>query len=325
LSIPGNAYLAGPYKGAPLSMAVITPATAGPFDLGTVVVRIALNVNVETTQVTAVSDVIPDVYGGVKLDVRSIDVNLDRQKFIHNPTNCEPHATTGTLQGGGSDPTNPAAFSTFAFSTPYITTECNKLSFKPKLTVELLGGRKGAKRRGHPGIKAVLKANEKDANIARTALTLPPTMLLDNAHIKTICTKVQLAANTCPKGAKYGMAEATSPLLEGKLKGPIYLVSSSNKLPDLVADLRGQINVQLHGVISTVKGGMKTTFRKVPDAPVTKFILKLEGKSKGLIINSTDLCKSPPKAKLNIKGQNGKQVKNNKFKLKTGCSKKHKK
>jgi hypothetical protein len=326
LSIPGNAYLAGPYKGAPLSMAVITPATTGPFDLGTVVVRIALFVDVESTQVTAKSDVIPDVYGGVKLDVRSIDVNLDREKFIHNPTNCEAHATTGTLQGGGSDPTNPAAFSSFAFSTPYITTECKKLSFKPKLTVQLLGGRKGAKRRGHPGIKAVLKANEKDANIARTALTLPPTMLLDNAHIKTICTRVQLAAQECPKAAKYGKAEATSPLLEGKLKGPIYLVSSSNKLPDLVADLRGQINVQLHGVISTVKGGMKTTFRKVPDAPVTKFTLQLNGKSKGLIINSKDLCKFPPKAKLNIKGQNGKQVKNNKFKLKTGCpKKKHKK
>ena len=144
-------------------------------------------------------------------------------------------------------------------------------------------------------------------------------MLLDNSHFKTICTRVQLAANQCPAAAKYGTATANTPLLSGKLSGPVYLVSSNDKLPNLVADLRGQVNIQLRGVITSVKGAMKTTFPTVPDAPVTKFVLKMQGGGKGLIINSQDLCKSSRKGKLNMKGQNGKQVKNNKFTIKASC------
>jgi len=325
IRIKGTAYLAGPYKGAPLSLATVTPAVAGPYDVGTVVVRIALNVNPETTQINAVSDVIPHLLDGVKLDIRAIDVDVNRSGFMHNPTNCDAKSIDGAIQGGGSNPADPAAFSSYPVSSPYLTTECDKLGFKPKLSVKLLGGRRAAKRRQHPGIQAVLTTREGDANVARTALTLPSTMLLDNAHIKTICTRVQLAAQQCPAESVYGRASAKSPLLEGELSGPVYLVSSSNKLPDLVADLHGQVNVQLHGVISTVKGGLKTVF-EAPDAPVSKFTLNMDKGSKGLIINSKDLCKTPPKAKLNMKGQNGAQVKNNKFKLKTSCpKKKHKK
>ena len=65
----GKAYLAGPYKGAPISMAILTPAVAGPFDLGTVVVRAALNVDPETARIHAVSDPIPTILQGIPLDV----------------------------------------------------------------------------------------------------------------------------------------------------------------------------------------------------------------------------------------------------------------
>jgi len=151
-------------------------------------------------------------------------------------------------------------------------------------------------------------------------------MLLDNAHIKTICTRVQLAANNCPKAAIYGKASATSPLIEGVLRGPVYLVSSSHQLPDLVADLRGQVNIQLHGVISSVKGRMKTVFNNTPDAPVTKFKLQMNGGKKGLVINSLDICKNKGsrKAKLVMKGYNGKKLKKNKLPLTAPCGKKKK-
>jgi hypothetical protein len=325
IKVAGKAYLAGPYKGAPLSMVVITPAVAGPYDLGTVVVRVALDVDPETTLISANSDVIPNLLGGVKLDIRQIYVDLDRGGFIHNPTNCRTNGVTGVIQGGGSNPANPAAFSNYAFDAQYATSNCHQLNFKPKLGVKLLGGRKAAKRRGHPRIQAVLRSKENEANVNYTALTLPPTMLLDNSHIKTICTRVQLAAEACPSGAVYGHATASSPLIEGQLSGPVYLVSSNNKLPDLLADMRGQVNVRLRGVISTVKGGLKTTFKGVPDAPVSKFVLKMQGGGKGLIINAKDLCKAKPKARLNIRGQNAKNVKNNKFKIQTSCGKKKKK
>jgi hypothetical protein len=312
LSLPGTAYLAGPYKGAPLSMAIITPAVSGPFDLGTVVVRVALNVNPLTAQVNAVSDATPNVFGGVKLDIRSIDLSVDRYKFMLNPTNCAAQATAGTINGGGSNPANPANWSSYAISAPYQATGCKGLGFKPTFHARISGPTTRAK---NPQIRVVVKARPGDANIARTALNLPHSLFLDQGHIKTICTRVQLAAKECPKNSVYGHAEASSPLLKQKLKGPVYLVSSKHKLPDLLADLRGQINIQLDGVISSKHGGLKTVFNNTPDVPIKTFILNMRGGKKSLLQNSTNLCKGKQLAVLNMKGQNGKTVKNNKFRL----------
>jgi hypothetical protein len=323
VTLAGKAYLSGPYKGAPLSMDVITPALSGPFDLGTVVVRVALNVNPRTAQVNAVSDAIPHVYGGVKLDLRAINVNVNRKKFMLNPTGCTKQATAGFLSGGGADPTNPAAWSSYQVSAPYRATKCKKLGFKPKLSTKLVA-KGNTTRAKHPKLRAILKTRKGDANLLRTALALPHALFLDQGNIRTVCTRVQLAAKKCPKAAVYGHAEAKSPLLKKKLKGPVYLVSSSHELPDLLADLRGQVRIQLHGVISSKHGGIKTVFNGTPDVPVTKFILRMKGgKKKGLLQNSQNLCRGPLSSVMSMKGQNGKKVKNNKLPLKvSGCGKK---
>lgn len=321
LKIGGKAYLAGPYKGAPLSMVAVTPGVAGPFDLGNVVVRVALFVNVKTAQVKAVADPIPDVFGGVKLDLRSIDVNVDRNKFMKNPTNCRAGAVSGVINGGGANPTDPAAFSSYPVSAPYQATNCKGLGFKPKMFTRLFGGKGVTQRAKHPKLRAILEAREGDANVMRAALALPRALFLDQGNIRTVCTKPQLASGTCPKAAIYGHAQAKSPLLDKPLRGPVYLVSSSNTLPDLVPDLRGQVNVQLHGVITSVKGGIKTTFNNTPDVPINKFILRMEGgPKKGLLINSRNLCQGPLDSVLNLKAQNGKKLRNKNLPLKvSGC------
>ncbi|HMI80495.1 MAG TPA: hypothetical protein VK480_01780 [Solirubrobacterales bacterium] len=320
LKLGGDAYLAGPYKGAPLSLVTVTPAVAGPYDLGTVVVRVALHVEPETAQIHAVSDVIPDVFGGAKLDLRNIDLDIDRPHFMQNPTNCDPLATTGAILGGGADPTNPATFSSYAVNDPFQATECDKLGFKTNLKVKLYGP---TKRDKNPRLEAILRAREGDANIARTALTMPHSLFLDQDHIGTVCTRPQLASHTCPKASVYGYAEARSPLLDEKLKGQVYLVSSNNKLPDLLADLRGQVEIYLRGVISSKRGGLKTVFNGTPDVPVSKFVLRMKGGKKSLLVNSQNTCRKPQRAVLNIKGQNGKKVKKNRFKLNVvSCGKK---
>jgi len=321
ITIGGKAFLAGPYKGAPLSLVTVTPALAGPFDLGTVVVRVALFVNPETAQVHAVSDAIPDVFGGVKLDIRSIDVNVDRAKFMHNPTNCAKQATTGFINGGGANPTDSAAWSSYAVSSPFQATGCKGLSFKPKLHTRLFGGKGTTTRGKHPKLRAILEGRAKDANVLRSALALPHALFLDQGNIRTVCTRPQLASQTCPQAAIYGHAQAKSPLLGKALKGPVYLVSSSHELPDLLVDLRGQVNIQLRGVITSKNGGIKTVFNNTPDVPVSKFILRMEGGAKkGLLVNSRNLCKGPLSSVMNLKGQNGKKVKNNRLPLKvSGC------
>jgi hypothetical protein len=320
LQIAGKVFLSGPYKGAPLSLAVITPATAGPFDLGTVVVRVALFVDPETAQIRALSDPIPHVFGGTLLSVRAVDLKMDRPNFTLNPTSCEPLATAGALNGGGADPANPAAFSAFGVSAPFQARDCGALKFRPKLFTKLIGNRKKMRRNGHPAFRAVLVARPGDANIKRAALVLPRSQFLDQGHIGTICTRVQLAAQACPARSVYGTAEAISPLLDEPVKGPVYLTSSDNELPDLLADLKGQVNIRLRGVISSQNRRMKTVFPSVPDVPVSKFVLRMKGGKKGLLVNSRDLCGHPNHSILKFKAQNGKKRKVKRLPLRTtGC------
>jgi hypothetical protein len=287
IQIGGKAFLAGPYKGAPLSLAVLTPATAGPFDLGVVVVRVALFVDPRTAQVRAVSDPIPHVYGGALLDIRSVAVRLNRKNFSLNPTNCSPFSFSGSLLGGGANPVDPAAFAPAAVSAPFKAAGCEKLDFKPKLFLRLFGATRRAK---NPRLRAVLVPNKGDANIARAATILPRSLILDQGNLSKVCTRVQFAAHDCPKNSIYGYARAFTPLLDDPLEGPLYLRSSDNPLPDLVAALHGQVNVELASRTDSVRGRIRNTFDIVPDVPVSKFILTLRGGRKGLLVNSRNQC-----------------------------------
>jgi hypothetical protein len=287
---------------------------------------VALFVDPETAQIHAVSDPIPHVFGGTLLSVRTVELKMDRPNFTLNPTSCDPFATSGTLAGGGADPTNPAAFSAAPVSAAFQATDCGALGFKPKLFTKLIGNRKKMRRNGHPAFQATLVARAGDANIKRAALTLPRSQFLDQGHIGTVCTRVQLAASDCPARSIYGYAWAETPLLDEKVAGPVYLVSSDNELPDLLADLKGQVNVRLRGVISSSKRRMRTVFSNVPDVPVSKFVLQMKGGKKGLLVNSRNLCGHPNRSSLNFKAQNGKSLKVKKLPLQTpGCHKAKKK
>lgn len=299
--VQGRVYLAGPYKGAPLSLAVVTPAVAGPFDLGTVVVRAALHVNPRTAQVTVASDPLPTILQGIPLDVRSVAVDADRPNFTRNPTNCEPMAVGGEAIGLSGQ--------VAPLLSPFRVGGCRGLDFAPRLALRLKGGTRRAE---NPKLIATLTAQEGEANIARAAVRLPRSSFLDQSHIRTICTRVQFAAEACPKGSIYGRATAITPLLDYPLTGPVYLRSSDNPLPDLVVDLRGPahqpIRIELAGRTDSVKGALRNTFDFVPDAPVTKFRLELFGGKRGLVVNSRDICARRYFAAAGFNGQNGKKA-----------------
>jgi hypothetical protein len=291
----GRAYWAGPYKGAPVSLAVVVPAVAGPFDLGTVVVRNGFEVDPETAKITAVSDPFPTALHGIPLDLRDVRVNLNRPSYTFNPSSCEPKAFEARITS--------ARGTVAARSERFQAAACDRLPFAPRLSLAL----KGATRRtANPALRAVLRMR-KGANIARASVALPATEFLDQAHIQTICTRVQFAAERCPKRSVYGYAAAYSPILDYALRGPVYLRSSNHKLPDLVAALDGQIDVDVVGRIDTdKKGGIRTTFESVPDAPVSKFVLTMKGAKKGLLQNSVNLCRRAGKADVRFDAQNGK-------------------
>jgi len=295
----GHAYLAGPYKGAPVSLVAIVPAIAGPFDLGTVVSRVALQVDPDTAQIHAVSDPLPTILEGIPLDVRSVALKMDRPQFVLNPTSCDPM----TISGAISSPLGQA----IAVSTPFQVGGCQALPFKPRLALRLKGS---VKRSSHPRLIANVKAKPGEANVAAAQVKLPGAVFLDQAHIGTVCTRVQFAADSCPPGSIYGKAKATTPLLDQPLSGSVYLRSNpSHELPDLVAKLRGPdsqpIEIDLAGKTDAVKAALRNTFEAVPDAPVSRFRLELFGGKRGLVEMSDGFC-SDRKANVKLTGQNGK-------------------
>ena len=181
---PTAVYLGGPYKGAPLSVIAVVPAQAGPFDLGDQVVRSAIQVDPVTAEATAKSDPLPQCIEGVPVLYRTANVFLDRPNFSLNPTSCARKETTSTLHSTGGKTANP--------SSSFAATDCDKLSFKPKLAMRLFGG---THRGSHPRLRTTLKMPAGGANIGAFSVALPHSAFLDQAHIRTVCTRVQFAAD----------------------------------------------------------------------------------------------------------------------------------
>jgi hypothetical protein len=292
---PGKLYLAGPYEGAPLSVVAIAPAVAGPLDLGNVVIRSALEVDPATARITAHTDPIPQIVKGIPLRIRDVRIELDRPGWALNPTNCEAMAVDVTAFGSNGAVAHP--------SNRFQVGGCEGLGFKPRLTMSLAGP---THRSAHPRLRGTLHTRSGDANIGRATVILPKTEYLDNSHIEAVCTRARFATGPCPTRSIYGYAKAWSPLLDEPLEGPVYLRSSSSKLPDLVASLDGQIQVDLVGRIDSVRGRIRASFERLPDIPVNKFELTMKGGRRGLLVNNTQLCRAAPRASVSFRGQNGK-------------------
>lgn len=304
--VPGKIYLAGPFNGAPLSVVAVVPAVAGPFDVGDVVTRVALRIDPRTARVEAdgaASDPIPHILAGIPLKVREIQVKVDKPKFTLNPTSCNPFAFGATLWGGGSNVFSTSDDMPISRSSRFQAASCASLGFRPQLALKLSGGtRRGA----HPKLKGIFHPRSGDANLETLVLRLPHSAFLDQAHIRTICTRVQFTAKNCPPGAVYGKAKAFTPLLDTPLEGPVYLRSSDHNLPDFVAALHGLIDVETVARIDSVHGGIRATFTEVPDAPISKVVVEMQGAKKGLIVNSTNLCRGSHRARATLLAHNAK-------------------
>jgi hypothetical protein len=305
-------YLAGPFKGAPLSLVVITPAVAGPYDYGNQVVRVALHVDPLTARVSAVSDTVPSIIGGVPIRMRSIQVNIDRPNFTINPTNCSPF--TIDSQGIGDQGT------VTDFSSYFHAVNCASLGFKPKVTMRQVG-RKGTRRAMNPELQFDLRTRAGDANIKSISVTLSKAFEIDQRHLSNICSEKELAEKECAGRTPIGKATTTTPLLDQPLSGPVYAVSGSGGLPRLAFILNGQVKLVPRADTRTVGGRLKTTASVVPDAPIGHFSLTIFGGGKGYLINTRDICRKAPMTKIEYTAQNGVAF-NESIPVRTSCAKK---
>ena len=324
--VEGQIYLAGPFGGDPLSIAVITPAVAGPFDAGTVVTRVALTLNPVTAEVEvdgAASDPIPHLLKGIPLKLRDLRVFVDRPNLTLNPTNCDPSQVRATLFGSALDLFSAADDVPVALGARYQAANCASLRFKPKLTLRLKGR---TKRSANTALRAVYTPRAGDANLKGAVISLPPSQFIDNAHINNPCTRAQFAAEACPPGSVLGTARAFTPLLDEPLEGKVYFRANGGErdLPDVVAALKGQFDVNLVIAILTSKNGrVRSKVLNAPDAPVSKVVLSMAGGKKGLFENSENLCRKKQRAALNLLGQNGKRYRSRPI-VKVACKAKRK-
>jgi len=295
---PGKIYLAGPYNGAPLSIVSITSAKVGPFDLGTVVIRFALDINPTTAQVevsAAHSDPIPHIIRGIVVHVRDIRVYMDRPGFILNPTSCNPLQISNTIDGAGADFTNPADQVPVTVTSPFQAADCSSLTFKPDFKVSTSGKTSKALGASLTAKLTVPAALGTQANIREVKVDLPKQLPSRLTTLQKACTAAQFNANPagCPAASNIGYAKAITPILPVPLEGPVYFVSHGGEaFPSLEIVLQGYgLTIDLVASTFISKSGVtSSTFHTVPDQPVTSFEITLpEGPYSALAANG-NLC-----------------------------------
>jgi hypothetical protein len=324
LEVRGRVYLTGPYNGGPFGAVVVVPAVAGPFNLGNVVVRASIRIDPTTTQVEIASDPFPTIIDGVPTDIRSVNVDVDRPGFTLNATNCAPMAVTGTATGveGASAP----------LSSRFQVGGCTGLAFKPVLSAATAG--RASKASGASlDVKVSYPVGPigSYANIKSVKVDLPKQLPARLSTLQKACVAKVFEANpaSCPSTSNVGTATATTPLLSVPLSGPAYLVSHGGEaFPDLEIVLQGEgVTLVLDGNTLIKKGITSSTFRAIPDAPVSGFELKLPtGKYSILSSNVPEsakfsLCGQSLSMPTAITAQNGAVIKQTTKIAVTGCPK----
>jgi len=328
---PGKLYMSGPLEGAPFSMIVISQAVVGPFDLGNVIVRLPIRVDPNTSQVTVgpgAADQIPHILDGIVVHVRDIRVDVDRPDFILNATNCTPQPITATVIGAGTNFQTPADDVAATVRNRYQASGCAALSFQPKFQATVSSK---VSRLNGTTFKVKLTLPAHDTNVAKVKVELPKVLPSRLETLHKACTEAQFAANPagCPAASAVGFAKATTPLLPVPLAGPAYFVShGAAQFPDLVVVLQGYgIRIDLTGAtfINGKTGVTSSTFKTVPDQPVSSFELNLPAGRFSALSGFGNLCK----AKLNMptvfSAQNGAEIRRTTKIAVSGCKKAKKK
>jgi hypothetical protein len=324
LWVEGKVYLTGPYKGQPFGLSVVVPAVAGPFNLGTVVVRASIHVDPHTSALTVSSDPLPTIIDGIPLRVQTVNVTIDRSGFTFNPTSCAQMQVTGTIaavQGASA-----------GVASPFQVGGCAGLPFKPTFTVSTQAA---TSKRNGASLDVKVTSSQGQANIGKVAVTLPKALPSRLTTIQQACPQATFNANpaSCPAGSNIGTATAITPVLASPVTGPAYLVSHGGAaFPDLVLILQGEgVKLELIGSINIKKNITSSAFNAVPDAPISSFELNLpEGPHSGLTAvlpakAKGNLCGTSLVMPTTLTGQNGAQIKQNTKIAVTGCGKAKKK
>ena len=316
--VSGPVYLTEGYKGAPFGLSIPVPAKAGPFDLGTVIVRAAINVNPFTAALTITSDPLPQSIDGVPFRLKVVRVEVNRSEFMLNPTNCEGKSIIAQLTGAPVKAGEGAG--SFEASAPFTASSCSQLAFEPTFTATTQ-----AKTSKADGASLVVKVGQKhgEANIHKVEVQLPYALPARLTTLQKACTEAQFNANPagCPEASDVGYAKAATPLLSSPLEGPAYLVSHGNAaFPDLEFLLQGEgVHITLDGKTDVKKGITYSKFETVPDAPISSFETAFPEGPHSVLAANGDLCTQSLIAPTTIAAQNDLKITQQTKIAVTGC------
>ncbi len=333
----GRVYITEQYAGAPFGLSIVNPVKAGPFDLehdtsnpsqnpacDCVVVRAKIEVDPHTAALTVSTDpsgphAIPHLIDGVPVQIKRVNVLINRPGFTFNPTNCNPMSITGTI-ASDEGATSPV-------SVPFQATNCAVLKFAPKFAVSTSG--KPSRASGASLAVQLTYPHAPwgtQANIARVKVELPKQLPSRLTTLQKACANAQFEANPagCPAASIVGHAKAITPLIPVPLEGPAYFVSHGGEaFPSLVIVLQGyNVTLNLVGTTFINKAGItSSTFKTVPDAPVGSFELTLpQGQYSALAANG-NLCKDKLTMPTEFIAQNGAEIHETTKIAVTGCGK----
>jgi hypothetical protein len=324
-------YLTGPYEGAPFGLSIVTHAIAGPFNLGTIITRAKIEVDIHTAQITVTTDPLPQVIDGVPTDLRLVDAVIDRPGFMFNPTNCNPSSFSGTAWGT-PPPGAGGPGATAAIGSHFQVGSCQSLKFAPSFKVSTSG--KTSRANGaslnadviYPPVPLGANQAAGEANIATVKVDLPKQLPSRLTTLQKACTAAQFEANPagCPAASVIGHATAITQVLPVPLTGPAIFVSHGGEaFPSLIIVLQGYgVTVDLVASTFISKAGItSSTFKTLPDVPFESFDLNLpEGKYSALAANG-NLCTSKLVMPTAFTGQNGAVIHESTPITATGCAK----
>ena len=294
--VSGPVYLTGPYKGAPYGLSVVVRAIAGPYDLGTVVVRAAIRVDRDDAHLTVDSDPLPTILKGVPLRLRHVNVTIDRKGFLLNPTACGPHDIVSNLRSVDGASVTPG--SRFTISG------CDKLKFTPTIKAST-SGRPTRNRGGSLTVTLTQPAGE--MNMKRVSVQLPKPFSAQGRTTALACldTVYNVDPDKCGPVSKVGTAEATTPALPTPLTGNAWLVGHNARLPTLEVRLNGSGVELRQSAIVKYGTGYASTFGQIPDVPVSSFKIDVPQGAHALLGIAGSICNKKYSMPVNYTGQDG--------------------
>jgi hypothetical protein len=297
-TLAGDVYLTGPYRGAPMGLALVFPGRVGPFALKSVIVRAALRIDPDSGRLSVETDQLPKIVEGIPLRFRGLELDVDRPGFIRTPTSCAASSVDAVVRASDGR--------TAATSTPFRVHGCDSLAFAPQVSIGLVGHRlRGGDR---PAVDIAIHSHPGEANLRSVDVALPPWLKRSPSSSATICARQDAREGRCPAKSTVGRADARILLSQKPLSGSINLVQPEGKgAPELWTTLRLETtNLFVHSKLAIKNGRLHTLLTELPDVPLRRLRMQLDGGRRGLVTLDSDPCpgrRSKP-ARVDLEGQN---------------------